>query len=1000
MLNKTLFLEIDKPNYVPIYTVQYDYNSRFYEITILNNSQPLDLTGIRVIVAGKKPDGKEVFNSCKVLDAKKGLIQLELTEQMNAVNGASEYALELFSADGMLSSQPLKLIVTRSTISKSVESSKELGALKDALNEVQDIDNRFAQTNAQLSDKITHGDVSVLDINKNKGLFDETYFTDDFKRQFITNEQPLHTTPHDNSITQEKMVKPYVEAVIGKNIFNPYKCTSGYYVNSTNGNVEALSGYLVSEYIEIESGESYQISGTNEQVALYNVDKQYVMGYDYANELTVIPSGVKFIRMTVKSSQLYTTQLEKSEISTSFEPFNYYLNPNSIRGKLAETYLDDVLLRGIKSPNLFNKNSVKSNTYIDYRNGKEITLQDYNASDFIQLEPNERYSLQGTEEQFAFYDHQRKYVSGSTGAKSFQAPSNAYFIRLTIKNTQLDTTQLEKGDMSDYLPFGYLLNPHNIHGKIPTHSLDDRVLLGRKSINLFNKHNVTVGSYVMYSSGKLDELDGYCASDYIRVEPNTEYRVSGTTEQLAFYDRDKNFISGLTLAHEFTSTPENCYYVRLSMRDYQVNEVQLQIGDEVTEYEGYGLMVDVDNIPIKQLANKIASNIETITYVDYHIKADGTGDFENPVIATKQITDSSKNKQYRIYIHEGVYPIIDYLGGNSFIASLENNTDSMQGWFLPDYVHLIGIGKVELKGVIPDDLATLTNTQRVATIEMNMNNNLENLTVTAKNMRYAIHDERNGAKSFGIERHVKNCHFIHHGNKSGTWGSTQAIGQGTGSKGYYQYDNCVFESQVAGFSSHTNVNFDSPDHIQFNNCDFINTLNPASMCVRLGSMESNQVNIVEFNNCKFTGVIQIRPEQTGKSMDYKVIGGGNSFVGYDLTSDNNGVKVIPEFSGEIQHHMNKSNEVIEKGKPVKLLNGVITPLSGDDHELYYGITWNNVNKDKYGIVKVKGYIPLSDLGITASVGQKLTLSPTGTIEVNGTGKLIGIVTIEGQMLMK
>ena len=159
MLNKTLFLEIDKPNYVPIYTVQYDYNSRFYEITILNNSQPLDLTGIRVIVAGKKPDGKEVFNSCKVLDAKKGLIQLELTEQMNAVNGASEYALELFSADGMLSSQPFKLIVTRSTISKSVESSKELGALKDALNEVQDIDNRFAQTNAQLLGKANKSEV-------------------------------------------------------------------------------------------------------------------------------------------------------------------------------------------------------------------------------------------------------------------------------------------------------------------------------------------------------------------------------------------------------------------------------------------------------------------------------------------------------------------------------------------------------------------------------------------------------------------------------------------------------------------------------------------------------------------------------------------------------------------------------------------------------------------------------------------------------------------------
>lgn len=187
MLNKTLFLEIDRPNYVPIYSVQYDYNSRFYEITILNNSQPLDLTGIRVIVGGKKPDGKEVFNSCKVLDAKKGLIQLELTEQMNAVNGASEYALELFSADGMLSSQPFKLIVTRSTISKSVESSKELGALKDALNEVQDIDNRFAQTNAQLSEislrLSTNEDISSF--QRYSGRYGELRLPDDFDSKGI-----------------------------------------------------------------------------------------------------------------------------------------------------------------------------------------------------------------------------------------------------------------------------------------------------------------------------------------------------------------------------------------------------------------------------------------------------------------------------------------------------------------------------------------------------------------------------------------------------------------------------------------------------------------------------------------------------------------------------------------------------------------------------------------------------------------------------------------------
>lgn len=248
MLTKSLYLEIDKPNYVPIYTVQYDYNSRFYEITILNNSQPLDLTGIRVIVAGKKPDGKEVFNSCKVLDAKKGLIQLELTEQMNAVNGASEYALELFSADGMLSSQPFKLIVTRSTISKSVESSKELGALKDALNEVQDIDNRFAQTNAQLSQ-----------IKRDKASKEEV----EIERQRINS----FTTLEEGSTTGDAEI---LDARIGANAMrykNLGEAIRNQYSNLKNNIENTLNGAIERhiDYNDFELGDFY-INSSNQIV--------------------------------------------------------------------------------------------------------------------------------------------------------------------------------------------------------------------------------------------------------------------------------------------------------------------------------------------------------------------------------------------------------------------------------------------------------------------------------------------------------------------------------------------------------------------------------------------------------------------------------------------------------------------------------------------------------------------------------------------------------------
>lgn len=153
MLNKQIFLEINKPLLTPLISVQYDYNARFYDITLINQGEPLDLTGLRVVVAGEKSDGNVIFNSCEIIDAINGKIRLEITEQMSAVVGVTKYALALFSENGMLSSQPFQLKITKSTISRSVSSSSELSALQEALSEVQNIDNRFAQTNAQLSEK-------------------------------------------------------------------------------------------------------------------------------------------------------------------------------------------------------------------------------------------------------------------------------------------------------------------------------------------------------------------------------------------------------------------------------------------------------------------------------------------------------------------------------------------------------------------------------------------------------------------------------------------------------------------------------------------------------------------------------------------------------------------------------------------------------------------------------------------------------------------------------
>lgn len=94
-----------------------------------------------------------------------------------------------------------------------------------------------------------------------------------------------------------------------------------------------------------------------------------------------------------------------------------------------------------------------------------------------------------------------------------------------------------------------------------------KIAIMKQSANLFNKNTITSGYYVKYTDGTLVPLTGYSASDYIPVKPNTQY-IKNTTTQFAFYDANKNYISGLNNGHAnpFT-TPLNASYIRISISD-------------------------------------------------------------------------------------------------------------------------------------------------------------------------------------------------------------------------------------------------------------------------------------------------------------------------------------------------------------------------------------------------------------------------------------------------
>jgi hypothetical protein len=138
-INNYIILDFNKTKQVDTQTIQCDMNSRFVRVSLRHNNSPIDLSNVRVCIMAVKPDGKEIFNDCTVIDARNGLAEFEITKQMGMIVGEVECQIKLFGPNKLLSSNIFRLSVTK-TLSPSSESSQDqLNTLVNVLREVQEL---------------------------------------------------------------------------------------------------------------------------------------------------------------------------------------------------------------------------------------------------------------------------------------------------------------------------------------------------------------------------------------------------------------------------------------------------------------------------------------------------------------------------------------------------------------------------------------------------------------------------------------------------------------------------------------------------------------------------------------------------------------------------------------------------------------------------------------------------------------------------------------------
>lgn len=211
-------------------------------------------------------------------------------------------------------------------------------------------------------------------------------------------------------------------------------------------------------------------------------------------------------------------------------------------------------------------------SYVMHTSGNVIAHTSYSLTDFIRVCPAQQlwvntYCRESAG--IAFYDGNRVFVSGISNVNtivpfyhSFTVPDGAYYMRISCLTEQL---------ANFYLTFDFTAAVAPLLGG----ELEKRVEQLGDSVPL-----TWVDGY--YVGGNGDEVEytqsmtnSYSHTDYVPVLPNAKLYVRTYMQSnaaIAYYDAGKNLLGtvlnrDVLVPYETTlTTPENCYFIRMSCR--------------------------------------------------------------------------------------------------------------------------------------------------------------------------------------------------------------------------------------------------------------------------------------------------------------------------------------------------------------------------------------------------------------------------------------------------
>ncbi len=296
----------DKANrkvYEPLRVSAGDNKGRKLSVQVVNGGVVENITGSSLSLFWETRDkahrGLDVFTA---VDATKGEFEIYYTTGMLSNEGVLNANLVLVDTSGRVVSEPFTITVFKGIDDNAIQSSDSFTALTEALIDISDLEQNYAprlndltaqlqQTKSELAGEINkkpdRGNISVTDINKNLGKFDQSFMSDEFLSQ-LTGDSPINAVPADNSITSPKLAN----GAITNEKLHPYYSRKGKFTGSDlNLAVEPGSYEVLAETLNNPTNSAAHLivfaadGGWTTQIIndLYRDSDFYIRNFRYTN---------------------------------------------------------------------------------------------------------------------------------------------------------------------------------------------------------------------------------------------------------------------------------------------------------------------------------------------------------------------------------------------------------------------------------------------------------------------------------------------------------------------------------------------------------------------------------------------------------------------------------------------------------------------------------------------------------------------------------------------